>query len=139
MQGRTISEMNVGDSASTSLTITESHVVLFAGIIGDFNPVHLDDVAAKNSQFKGRISHGMLVGSLFSSILGMQLPGVGTIYLSQELKFIKPVYLNDTITATITIKEIVAEKNRVIFDTTATNQNGDAVVVGSATVMPPKE
>jgi len=139
MKGKTLAEIKIGDSASTALTITETHVVSFAGIIGDFNPVHLDDVAAKNSMFKGRISHGMLVGSLFSSILGMQLPGVGTIYLGQELKFLKPVYLNDTITATVTVKEIIAEKNRVILDTVAVNQNGESVVVGTATVMPPRE
>ena len=104
MQGKTINQLSIGDSDSLALTITETHVTMFAGIIGDFNPVHLNEEAAKNSPFKGRISHGMLVGSLFSSVLGTKLPGNGSIYLSQELRFVKPVYLNDTITATVTVK-----------------------------------
>ena len=139
MQGKTINQLSIGDSDSLALTITETHVTMFAGIIGDFNPVHLNEEAAKNSPFKGRISHGMLVGSLFSSVLGTKLPGNGSIYLSQELRFVKPVYLNDTITATVTVKEIIAEKNRVIFDTVATNQNDEVVITGTALIMPPKE
>ncbi len=139
MKGKTIHEMNVGDFASRSLTITDSHVTLFAGITGDFNPVHVDEVAASNSMFQQRIAHGMLTGSLFSTLLGTTLPGEGSIYLGQDLKFLKPVFINDTITATVTVKELITEKNRVLFETTAINQHGDVVVRGVATILPPKE
>ena len=139
MKGKTITEMQVGDNASCSLTITEAQIALFAGVTGDFNPVHLDDEYAKASFFKARISHGMLVGSLFSAVLANQLPGNGTIYLGQDFRFLKPAYIGDTITATVTVKELIMEKNRVLLDTIATNQNGDVVISGVATVMPPKE
>lgn len=139
MKGKSIQELTLGESVSRSLTITETYVALFAGITGDFNPVHVDEVAASNSMFKRRVAHGMLTGSLFSTILGTSLPGEGTIYLGQELKFLKPVFINDTITSTVTVKEIILEKGRVILETTATNQNGEIVIAGTASVIPPKE
>lgn len=134
----TIQEMKIGDSASTVKTIGESDVYLFAGITGDLNPAHTDEVSASQTPFGGRIAHGILTAGLISAVLGMKLPGPGTIYLGQELKFTKPVHIGDTVTATATVSEIVAEKNIVKLETICTNQNGDVVVKGMATVMPPK-
>lgn len=138
MKGKTINEMNIGDSASFAKTITDADVKMFAGITGDFNPVHINKEFAKETMFKDRIAHGMLVASLFSTVLGTQLPGEGAIYMGQEVKFTKPVYLEDTITATVTVTELNVEKNRVVLETIATNQNGDVVIKGSATLMPTK-
>ncbi|HKM30516.1 MAG TPA: MaoC family dehydratase [Bacilli bacterium] len=137
MVGKTIKELNIGDSAFYEKTITDADVISFANVTGDHNPVHIDEAYAEKSIFKHRICHGGLVSALFSTVLGTTLPGHGTIYLGQNSKFIKPVYLNDTIKATVEVVEIIESKNRVILKTTATNQNGDVVVVGEATVMPP--
>jgi len=138
MKGKTVHEMKIGDSASFSKTITDFDVKMFAGITGDFNPVHIDKEFAKNTLFNDRIAHGMLIASLFSTVLGTQLPGEGAIYAGQELKFTKPVYLEDTITATVTVTELDVEKNRVVLETIATNQNGDVVIKGFAKLMPTK-
>lgn len=138
MKGKTVHEMKIGDSASFSKTITDFDVKMFAGITGDFNPVHIDKEFAKNTPFKDRIAHGMLVASLFSTVFGTQLPGEGAIYTGQELKFTKPVYLEDTITATVTVTELDVEKNRVVLETIATNQNGEVVIKGFAKLMPAK-
>ena len=89
--------------------------------------------------FGKRIAHGMLSAGFISTVLGTQLPGPGTIYMGQELRFTKPVFFGDTITATVTVAELIPEKNRAILDTVCTNQNGDVVIKGKATVMPPKE
>lgn len=139
MKGKTINQMKIGDCASVSKTITDANVTLFAGVTGDFNPVHIDDEYAKGTMFKQRIAHGMLAGSLFSTVLGTQLPGEGCIYLGQELRFTKPVFLGDTVTATVKVIEIIPEKNRVVLETLATNQRGEVVIKGSATMMPVKE
>lgn len=138
MIAKTIKDICLGESSSFSKTITEADVVLFAGVTGDMNPVHMNDVYAKTSMFKNRICHGGLVSALFSTVLGTSLPGVGTIYLSQESKFIKPVYLNDTITAKVEVTEIIESKNRVVLKTTAINQDGEVVITGQALVMPPR-
>jgi len=133
-----IHELFVGQKASFTKTITETDVILFSGISGDLNPVHINKIYAEQTIFKDRIVHGSLVTSFFSTVLGTQLPGNGTIYVDQYSKFIKPVYLYDTITASIVIEQILIEKNRVIFKTEATNQKGETVVIGSATVIAPK-
>ncbi|MCL2397340.1 MAG: MaoC family dehydratase [Defluviitaleaceae bacterium] len=138
MIGLTIDQITVGQSASFAKTITETDVYMFAGISGDLNPAHVNEEYAKNTIFKGRIAHGMLGASLISTVLAMQLPGPGTIYLKQDLKFLAPVRFNDTITATCTVKEKVAEKNRVVLECTVTNQDGVAVINGEAMVMAPK-
>ena len=135
---RTIDTLNLGDSASVSKTVTETDVYLFAGITGDLNPAHVNEVASSQTMFKGRIAHGMLSAGFISAVLGMYLPGPGTIYLGQELKFTKPVRIGDTITATATITEMIVEKNIIKLETVCTNQNGDVVIKGVATVMPPK-
>lgn len=138
MRGKTVKEMKPGDFSEFTKTITESDVVLFGGITGDLNPAHFNEEYAKGTMFKTRIAHGMLVGSLFSTVLGTSLPGPGSIYISQELKFKKPVYFGDTITAKVEVISIDEEKNRVLLDTTALNQNGIVVVTGQAVIMPPK-
>lgn len=135
---RTIDTINLGDSASVSKTITETDVYLFAGITGDLNPAHVNEAEASQTMFGGRIAHGMLSAGLISAVLGMYLPGPGTIYLGQELKFTKPVRFGDTVTATATVVEKIEEKNRLKLETVVTNQNGDVVITGYATVMPPK-
>ena len=139
MKGITISEMKVGDSASFTKTVSEHDVYTFAGLSGDFNPAHVNEVEAQKGMFGKRIAHGMLSAGFISTVLGTQLPGPGTIYMGQELRFTKPVFFGDTITATVTVAELIPEKNRAILDTVCTNQNGDVVIKGKATVMPPKE
>ena len=135
---RTIDTINIGDSASVSKTVSETDVYLFAGITGDLNPAHTNEVASSQTMFKGRIAHGMLSAGFISAVLGMYLPGPGTIYLGQELKFTKPVRIGDTVTATATVVEKDEAKNRLKLETICTNQDGDVVVKGMATVMPPK-
>ena len=131
---RTIDTLNIGDSASVSKTITETDVYLFAGITGDLNPAHVNEVASSQTMFKGRIAHGMLSAGLISAVLGMYLPGPGTIYLGQELRFTRPVYLGDDITAEVEIVELREDKHIVKLNTTCTNQDGKVVISGMATV-----
>ncbi len=138
MKGRIISELKIGDKEFVQKTISEGDIYLYAGITGDLNPAHINEEYAKNTIFKGRIAHGMLTAGLVSAVIGMKLPGPGTIYLAQELKFTAPVRIGDTIKAEGEIIEINTEKNRVKIRTTCINQNGDFVLQGVATVMPPK-
>lgn len=134
----TMQELKLGDSAQMSKTISETDVYLFAGITGDFNPAHVDAAAAERTPFRGRIAHGMLSAGLISAVLGMKLPGPGTIYLGQELRFLKPVRMGDTITARCTVTALLPEKNLAHLETVCTNQRGEPVISGTATVMPPK-
>lgn len=138
MKGKTMAEIKDGDFAEFAKTISESDVYLFAGITGDLNPAHLNQQEAEKGIFKTRIAHGMLSAGLVSAVLGMHLPGPGTIYMSQTLKFTAPVKFGDTITARAEVKERNVEKNRLILHTTCTNQDGKLVLDGEATVMPPK-
>jgi 3-hydroxybutyryl-CoA dehydratase len=129
-------KIKVGDTASFAKTITETDIYGFAGISGDFNSAHINQVAAENGPFGDRIAHGMLVGSLISTVLGTKLPGSGTIYLEQNLKFKKPVYIGDTATAIVTVSEIVNEEKGIIkLDTVVKNQKDDTVIEGYAVVM----
>ena len=134
----TINEMKVGDTASFSKTVTETDVYMFAGISGDLNPAHINEVASSKTMFKTRIAHGMLGASFISAAIGMQLPGPGTIYMSQDLKFTAPVLIGDTVTATITVSELNVEKNRAVLETVLTKQDGTVAIKGQATVMCPK-
>lgn len=133
----TIRELKIGDQASTAKTILESDGYLFAGITGDHNPAHVNEVYASQTRFGRRIAHGILSAGLISAVLAMKLPGPGTIYLGQELKFVRPVYFGDTITATCTVSELLPEKNIARLETVCTNQDGAVVIKGTATVMPP--
>ena len=138
MVGKTIDELTVGQFASFSKTISESDVYLFAGITGDLNPAHVDEEYAKGTYFKTRIAHGMLTASFISTIIGTLLPGPGSIYLGQELKFLAPVRFGDTITATAEVDEIIADKKQIRLKTYCTNQDGTVVVDGQAIVSPPR-
>jgi len=137
--GKSIGELKIGDSAQIVKTITEGDIELFARATGDFNPVHLDAAYAEKTMFKGRIAHGLLSVGFFSTILGNILPGHGTIYLSQEVKFLAPVRIGDTITAKVEVIELIPEKNRARFRTSCVNQDGKLVVDGIAWTMPPKK
>ena len=139
MVGKTIEELRVGDRAAFSKTISESDIYLYAGITGDFNPAHLDEVYASKTFFKTRIAQGMLLGGFISAILGFHLPGPGTIYIRQELDFRNPARIGDTVTAVAEVIELNVEKNRVKLKTTCTNQDGTPLVDGIATVSPPKK
>jgi len=138
MLGKTIDEITVGDSAEFTKTISESDIYLFAGVTGDLNPFHINEEYARQTYFKGRIAHGMLLAGFISNVVGCQLPGPGAIYVKQELKFTAPARIGDTITAKATVTEVVTDKNRVILQTTCTNQNGDVVLDGQAVVSPRK-
>ena len=125
----------VGMKASTSKTITETDVILFAGVSTDINPVHLDEEAAKKGIFGKRVAHGILVSGLISAVLGNKLPGPGSIYMGQELKFLAPVFIGDTVTATVEIVELIPEKSRIKLNTVCTNQDGKVVISGTALIM----
>jgi 3-hydroxybutyryl-CoA dehydratase len=137
IEGKSIDQLKVGDSARISKTITEAVINDFAKATGDFNPIHLDQAYAEKTLFKGRIAHGILSLGLISNVLGNLLPGHGTIYLSQEVRFLAPVRIGDTITARVEVMELIPEKNRAKFRTTCTNQEGQMVVDGAAWAMPP--
>jgi len=134
---KTIDKLKIGEKDSIMKTITETDVYLYAGITGDFNPAHINQLEAEKTIFKGRIAHGMLTAGLISAVLGTKLPGQGTIYLGQELKFTKPVKFGDTIKAEVEVVEIIPEKNRVKLKTICTNQNNEVVLEGMATVLAP--
>ena len=127
----------VGQQASVTRTISESDVYLFAGITGDLNPAHTNEEYAKKTHFKTRIAHGMLSSGLISAVLGMKLPGPGTIYTGQTIKFLAPVHIGDTITATAEIQSLDLNRNRVVLTTTCTNQDGRVVITGEATALLP--
>lgn len=130
--------MKLGDKASFSKTITDADVTIFAGLTGDFNPVHIDSVYAKNTIFKNRIAHGMLGGSLVSTVLGTRLPGPGTIFMEQNLKFKMPVYIGDTLTVEVIFKEVLNSKKGVIkLENQITNQEGSIVTEGYSIVKVP--
>lgn len=139
IQGKSIEEIKIGDSAEITKFITEELVNEFARVIGDFNPIHLDQAYAEKTRFKGRIAHGALSIGLISSVIGNILPGHGTIYLSHEINFFAPVRIGDTITARVEVVEIISEKNRIKLRTTCTNQNHQLLVDGFAWGMPPKK
>lgn len=138
MDGMCIGQLAVGQSASMAKTISESDVYLFAGVTGDSNPAHINEQYASSTAFHGRIAHGMLTAGLVSAVIGTRLPGPGSIYLGQTLKFLSPVRFGDTITATVTVKYLFPEKNRVLLETTCTNQHGDTVLAGEAEIAPQK-
>jgi len=135
--GKTIDQIKLGDSAFQVKLITEKDIELFGEVTNDYNPLHFDSEYAAKTMFKKRISHGMLVGSLFSKVIGLDLPGEGAIYVEQSLRFRRPVYIGDEIKAEVVVKEINVERNRVYFDCIAYNQEGEKVVIGEAIMMPP--
>jgi 3-hydroxybutyryl-CoA dehydratase len=138
MIGKTIDQIHVGDSAEFAKTISESDIYLFAGVTGDFNPAHINEAYAQKTFFKTRIAHGMLAAGLISTVGGTMLPGPGAVYVRQELDFLAPIHIGDTITARVEVIEIIADKNRVKLRTTCVNQDGKLVVDGMAILSPPK-
>jgi 3-hydroxybutyryl-CoA dehydratase len=129
-------DLELGQSASFAKTITEADILLFAGISGDTNPVHIDAEAASRTMFKERIAHGMLSASLISTVLGTRLPGPGTIYLAQNLRFRAPVRIGATVTATVEVTALDPDRKRAILRTVCTVE-GKPVIEGDATVMVP--
>ena len=129
-------EYRIGQRASFSKTIAECDGYGFAGITGDFNPLHINEAEAEKLPFGRRVVHGMLTASFLSTVIAGSLPGPGTIYMEQGVRFVKPVFLGDTITATVEILEIM-EKRKARLGTTVTNGNGDVVVEGTALVKLP--
>jgi len=124
-----------GDTASISKTITDDDIQKFADASGDHNPLHLDDEFAKSTRFGRRIAHGMLSASLISAVIANQLPGQGSIYLGQTLKFVAPVFPGDTITARVTVISIRDDKPVMKLETVCSNQHGEVVIKGEATVL----
>ncbi len=132
----TIDDLKPGMSESFTKTVSEHDVELFGEVSGDVNPVHFDEAFAARTIFKGRIAHGVLSASYISTVFGMKMPGPGTIFLSLTTRFKAPVRIGDTVTATCTVREVIAEKRRVMFDCVC--KVGDTVVIeGEAMVMPP--
>ena len=139
MENRPFAEICVGDSASLVRLVTERDIQLFAAVSGDVNPAHVDALYAKTSHFREIIAHGMLGGSLISTVLGTQLPGPGTIYLGQTLKFLKPVHIGDALTVTVRVTSLEAVHRHVLLDTRCVDQDGDVVIEGEAKVIAPLE
>jgi 3-hydroxybutyryl-CoA dehydratase len=137
MQGKTVDQLTIGETAELAKTVSESDIYLYAGITGDFNPAHVNEAYANETFFKTRIAHGMLTAGFISAVIANKLPGPGTIYLKQELTFLAPVRIGDTITARVEVREIL-EKNRVRLGTSCVNQDGTTVLDGEALVSPPK-
>ena len=140
MKGRamsyTINDLKPGMSYTMGKTVSEADIVMFAGVSTDTNAVHLDEEFAKTTQFGGRIAHGMISASFISAVIGAHLPGPGSIYMSQTLRFTAPVRIGDTVKTTATVKEVIVEKKRVILETVC--RVGDTVVIeGEATIMKP--
>ncbi len=132
--------MKLGDSAYFEKTISESDVYWFAGVTGDFNPLHINKRIAEKSIFGERIVHGMLAGSLLSTVIGMYMPGEGSIYMEQNCRFLLPVKIGDTLKAEVTFTEIINfDKGIVKLDNLITNQNGEAVIKGYSVVKVLKE
>ncbi|HSN44996.1 MAG TPA: MaoC family dehydratase [Casimicrobiaceae bacterium] len=138
MIGKTMNDLNVGDTAEFSKTISESDVYLFAGITGDLNPAHINEAYAQKTFFKTRIAHGMLSAGFISAVLGNQLPGPGSIYVRQELNFLAPMRIGDTITARVEVMDKNPAKTRGKLRTTCVNQDGTKVTEGEAVISPPK-
>ena len=132
-----INDFSVGMTESYSQTITDSDIKSFSGISGDKNPVHMSDDFVSNTQFKRRIAHGLMSASYFSALFGMKIPGPGCVYLSQSLKFLKPVYIGDTVTAKVTITKLNKRSRRFTFETCC-YVNSVEVIVGEAEIFLPK-
>lgn len=136
---KTYDEIKIGDSATLTRTLTKQDIQLFATVTGDMNPAHLDESYAKTDIFHQIVGHGMWTASMFSVLLGMQLPGPGTLYLGQTLKFLKPVHLGDTITASVKAVKKDDKHKHITFETLCANEDGEHVLEGEALVLAPSE
>jgi acyl dehydratase len=136
MIGKTIADLNPGDCAELTRVVEPGDIGSFVEAVGDFNPVHSDPAYAAETPFKEPIAPGIYTAGLVSAVIGTQLPGPGAIYLSQSLKFVKPVKAGDRITARAEVIEVIRERNRIRLQTVCLNQHGDEVLSGEAWVMP---
>ena len=139
IENRTYDEIAIGDSATLTRTLKPEDIQLFAVMSGDVNPAHVDPEYAHSSMFREVIAHGMWGGALISTVLGTEFPGPGTIYVSQTLRFSRPVKVGDTITIRITCKEKFEHNKHMIFDCLCTNQDGQKVIAGEAEVLAPTQ
>ncbi len=137
LHGYYIEDLEEGMSAAFGKTITDADILMFAGVSGDTNPVHLNEEFALGTAFQGRIAHGMLTASLISTVLGTKLPGPGCIYLSQSLKFLAPVRAGDTVRAEVTLRSLDKERRRCVFETVC-KVGGKNVLEGEALIMVPR-
>ncbi len=131
-----LEKIEIGMEVSYSQTITEADIKAFSGISGDKNPVHMDDEYAKNSRYKKRIAHGMLSASFFSALFGTKIPGEGCVYVAQSLRFKRPVYLDDTVVASVIVTSVDLKKKRVFFQTLC-KVNNKIVIDGEAELYVP--
>jgi 3-hydroxybutyryl-CoA dehydratase len=130
-----VSDFKEGDTASFAKTITEVDINMFVGVTGDTNPIHIDEEYAKQTRFGARIAHGLLTAGLISTVIGTKLPGPGAIYVSQTLRFLAPVAIGDTITATATLTHYDRDRRRLTLETVCANQDGMEVLDGEAEVL----
>lgn len=137
--GKTVEQLQVGDAAWFAKTLSEADMLLFAGITGDVNQLPINEEFAKQTRYGKRIAHGMLTASFITNIVGMHLPGYGSSMESQKVRFLKPVYVGDTIEVGVTLTAVHTESNRCEFEAIATNQDGVTVMVGSGVIIPPVE
>ncbi|HEY2991279.1 MAG TPA: MaoC family dehydratase [Methylomirabilota bacterium] len=138
MIGKTIADLNPGDRAELTRVVEQDDIAAFVDAVGDYNPVHSDAAYAAGTPFKVPIAPGIFTAGLISAVIGTQLPGPGAIYLSQSLKFVKPVKAGDTITARAEVIEVIRERNRIRLQTVCVNQHGEEVLSGEAWIMPSK-
>ena len=134
LHGYYLEDLSVGMTSIFAKTVTEADIVMFAGVSGDTNPVHINQLFAEGTMFKGRIAHGMLSASFISTVVGTRLPGPGCIYINQSLRFRAPVKAGDTVVARATVKEILPERRRVVL-TTVCSVGETVVIDGEATMM----
>ncbi len=135
---RTRPTLAVGDKGSFTKTITEQDVFKFADVSGDYNPLHIDEEYARKTRFGRRVAHGILMAGIISTVLGVDIPGVGTVFVELQIRFLKPVFFGDTVTANATVMEIVNPK-RIRLLVACVNQHGEDVAIGNAVVIPPEE
>lgn len=138
MTGKSFEELRVGDIGFIEKTISETDVYMYAGITGDFNWLHVNEVKASESRFRKRVVHGMLLAGLISNVIGNHMPGSGTIYEKQCIHFIRPCFINDTVRAQTEVVELLPP-NRVRLKTICNNQNGELLMEGEAIVIPPRK
>ena len=139
MRSLPLDQLSVGDAAESRKTISESDVYLFAGVTGDFNPLHVDAEYAKTTPFGARVAHGPLTFSLCAGLLGTELPGLGTIAVSNQVEYLAPVFIGDTIAVRVEVADLDPNRNRATMAVTWTNQEGTQVAAGSMVVKPPRE
>ncbi|MFP4510507.1 MAG: MaoC family dehydratase [Spirochaetota bacterium] len=135
--GKTVNELSVGDAAYFAKTFSEADMLLFAGVTGDVNQLPINEEFARKTRYGTRIAHGMLTASFITNIIGMRLPGYGSTMTRQSVRFVKPVFVGDTIEVGLRLTEVRIDGNEVDFEANATNQHGDTVMTASGTIIPP--